>query len=111
MATGPFWNLDNPKKPWGLFDPDAQLDIPFRWVEWLSDKEATYDSHQIIVDPVLEVVDSYQIDGVIVALIKVSEGAVYETGTKYPVTCRITAIFDARTLIDERTVYLKLESR
>ncbi len=110
-TTGPFWNLANPEKPWGLFDPNSQLDIPFDWTDWLADKEAVYASHNIIADPVLTIVDSFETDGVITALVKVANGADYEIGVKYPVTCRVTATFDGRQLIDDRTVYLKIKER
>ena len=36
MATGSLWNLDNPLKPWALFDTNAILEIPFELEDWLA---------------------------------------------------------------------------
>lgn len=111
MPTGSFWNVSNPTKPWGLWDPDAQLPIPFDWTDWLTDEGAVYVSHEIIPDPVLEEVESDESAGVIVVLLKLATAAAYVAGTKYPLTCRITATANGLTLIDDRTVYLKIVER
>ena len=70
-----------------------------------------YSAHSIIVDPVLECVSSAHAAGVITALIKVAADATPVEGTKYPVTCRITVTAGGLTLIDDRTLYLKIKER
>jgi hypothetical protein len=111
MPTGAFWNVTNPAKPWGVFDPSAQLPIPFDWAEWLAAEGAAYVSHEIIPDPVLEEVSSEHAAGVVTAVIKLAAPPAYTVSTKYPVKCRITASANGNTLIDERTVYLKITER
>lgn len=112
MATGSFWNVSNPLKPWGYFDPNAQLPIPFDWSEWLTDEGALYVSHEFIFpDGIFEEVESEESDGVITILLKLVDSPVYTAGTKYRVTSRITATANGQTLIDDRTVYLKVQDR
>ena len=54
MATGAFWNLDNPAKPWGLFDPNSTLKFPIDIAAWLSDLVSTYASHVVLAPSPLE---------------------------------------------------------
>lgn len=110
--TGSFWNVDNPLKPWGPFDPDAKLDIPFDWSAWLTDKSATYSTHTILFpDGVLEAVSSSQSGGVVTVLVKVADDETAVVGTKYPITCRITATAGGLELIEDQTVYLKIREK
>jgi hypothetical protein len=111
MTTGAFWNVDNPDKPWGLFDPDAQLPFPFDWSEWLTNEGATYASHIITPQAGLEEVSSTQAAGVITVLIKATDPDALTVNRKYAVTCSITATAGALTLKDDRTVYLKIKQR
>lgn len=109
--TGAAWNVTNPDKPWCLFDPDARLPIPMDWSEWLEQVGATYASHEIIVGPELEEVTSSHSDGIITVLVQEATGQAAAVGTKYPVTCRITATAGPLTIRDDRTVYLKIVER
>lgn len=111
MTTGAFWDVSNPMKPVGLFDRHAQLDIPFDWSAWLTDKGASYSSHTIEVDASLTCVSSNHSAGVISALIKVTTPADVAVGTKLAVTCKLVATLGAMTLKDDRTVYLKVVER
>jgi|GEM_PF-1149365 len=111
MTTGAFWNVSNPTKPWGLFDKDAQLDLPFDWSAWLLDSGASYVSHSFEPSDALEVVSSVESAGVIVALVRVKVGFTPTIGQKYPLTIKIEAITGSMTLKDDRTVYLKIVER
>lgn len=108
MTTSAFWNVDNPLKPWGLFDPDAILDFPFDWSNWLTDTLASYASHTITCEAPLECVQSAESNGIIVARIQVAAGQTPEVGRKYSFTCHIVAD-DGQE--DERTLYLKITER
>jgi hypothetical protein len=105
-----FWNVENPDKPWGKFDPNAQLSIPFDWIEWLADLGVNYASHEIIVEAPLEVVGSAQVNGVIVAFLKVADGQEVAINKKYSVTCRIVTDGNPPHQ-DDRTVFLKMVQR
>jgi hypothetical protein len=105
MTTGLAWNISNPLKPWALFDPSAVRDIPFEWDLWLADIGSTYASHTIITDPLLQCTVSAQAAGIIKARISVIVPASVIVGTKYTVTCRITA---ANGEVEDQTLYLKM---
>jgi hypothetical protein len=109
--SGDFWNMDNPLKPWGLFDSNARLPIPMDWSQWIESEGATYTGHTIITGPELEAVSSSHTSGVITMLIQVADGQTATIGKKYPVTCRIAATVGALTISDDRTVYLKIVER
>lgn len=105
-----YWNTDNPNKPWGLMDPNAQIDIPFDWSQWLAELGVDHASHQVLVESPLELVATQVNQGVVTAFVKVADGGTVQLGHKYAVTCRITTTGDpART--DDRTVYLKMQER
>lgn len=111
MATGSLWNLDNPLKPWALFDTNAILEIPFELEDWLASLGAGYDSHELIAPAPLEGVnDDYSsVDGGIIAItIKVAAGAEFVKGKKYPFTVHLVCD-DGQE--DERTLWLKLVDR
>lgn len=105
-----YWNIDNPDKPWGKWDANAKLDIPFDWSEWLTGIGETIASHEIIVEEPLEVISSAETGGVVTAFIKVEDGAEVNIGQKYAVTCRVTTS-GLEPRIDDRTVYLKMMRR
>lgn len=105
MTTGSFWNVDNPLKPVGLFDPDSVLDLPFDWVAWLAEEGTTYASHEIVCDPNLECVASAHSLGIIRARIQKASAGVLVAGQKYVVTCRIT---DSIGQVEDQTGYLKI---
>ena len=105
-----YWNMDNPAKPWGLFDPDASLDFPVDFSEWLADMGVAYGSHTIIPDPNLQVVQSAFVSGVITARISKASSGTLAAGTKYPVTYRIFTN-ETPPQHDDRTVWLKIADR
>lgn len=109
MATGSFWNLDDPDKPWGPFDPDAAIVFPIEVDAWLVSLGVGYSSHSIIVAAPLECESSAHSDGVIAVSMRLAEGAAYTPGTKYPFTLRIVG--DDGFTQDDRTLYLKVKSR
>lgn len=111
MATGTLWNIDNPLKPWALFDTHAELEIPFELEDWLVSLGAGYASHEIIAPAPLECISSdYSSgDGGIIAIrIKVADAAEFVKGVKYPFTVRLTC---DDTQQDDRTLWLKLVDR
>lgn len=108
--TGEAWNVDNPEKPWALFDNSATTEIvlPFDITDWLAELSSSYASHQIIADPPLNAVASGHSVGVISVRMKLASAAVFKDGLKYPFTIRLVCA-DAQT--DDRTLWLKLKSR
>lgn len=88
-------------------DPDAILDYPFNWSDWLADITDTYLSHQFkTVDPEgfvtpIEVVSSSELDGVITAFI--GGGTL---GMTHQVTCHIVT---AGGREDDKTLFLKIK--
>ena len=103
MPTGDFWTLDDPAKPKGIKDPDATIDLPLDWSEWLADISDTHASHSIAVTGGLVVDSSSYAAGIIT--VWVSGGTVGATAT---VRCRIVTT-GGRT--DDRTWYLKIKER
>lgn len=109
MATGSFWNVDDPLKPWGLFDPDAVIVFPIEVDDWLASLATTYASHSIIANAPLECDDpgAYSA-GIIPVRMSLVATPVYTPGTKYPFTIRIVGA-DGQS--DDRTLWLKVKSR
>lgn len=105
-----YWNVDNPDKPWGKFDINAELDIPFNWADWLADLGLSYASHTIVAESPLEVVGSAHSNGIITAFIKVQAGQTPSINRKYAVTCKIVTD-GSPPRKDDRTVYLKMMER
>ena len=110
MATGDAWNVDDPTKPWALWDPDANIKIPIFLDDWIAELSTSYGSHTIITSAPLEVVDqgSY-VDGLIAVRMKLVSTPTYKAGSKYPFTIRLTGA-DSVTK-DDRTLYLKVKER
>jgi hypothetical protein len=108
MAT--FWNVEKIDKPWGKFDPKAQLDIPFKWTDWLTDLGLNYASHVITVEPPLQLVGSNQLGGIITAFVKVLDGESVNLNQKYFIECEITTD-GTPPRKDNRRVYLKMVER
>lgn len=98
-----FWNVTNPDKPKGVKDPDAVLDFPISYADWLTDIGDTYNSHTVETTGGLVVDSSTQDAGVITVWL--SGGTVGETAT---FTVRIVTT-GGRT--DDRTFYLKIKER
>lgn len=109
MATSDYWNVTNPNKPWGIMDPQAILDFPIDFSDWLQEIGANYSSHLIDVDGPLNLVQSSESDGVIT--LRLSTTA-YDPddhlGNKYAVNIHVVAD-DGQE--DERTVWIKLVER
>lgn len=110
MATGDAWNVDDPTKPWALWDPDANIKIPVYLDDWIAELSTTYGSHDIITAAPLECADEgTYVDGVIAVRMKLVATPSYTAGQKYPFTIRITGA-DGITK-DDRTLYLKVKPR
>ncbi len=107
---GDAWNIDDPLKPWALWDPQANVRIPIGLDAWLAELSATYGSHEIIAPAPLECADegTYAAGDILVRM-KLAAAAVYTEGKKYPFTVRVLAA-DGLTQ-DDRTLWLKVKSR
>lgn len=107
---GEAWNIDDPTKPWALWDPDANLIIPIGVTDWLAEMGVAYGSHQVIAAAPLECADQgTNVGGVIGVRMKLAAAAVYKKGTKYPFTIRLTGA-DAISK-DDRTLWLQVKPR
>lgn len=103
--TPGYWNVQDPKKPYGLKDPDETLDVSFDWDDWLGDAQDSLLSATFEIGVGFQNV-GFQVLGS-VATVFISGGL---AGAKLPVTCRIvTASVPARTA--DRTVSLLIEDR
>lgn len=91
MPTGDFWDLSNPLKPTGLFDPDDVIHLPFDFSEWLADNDATYVSHTVTVDSKLQYENVGQTDGVVVVRVFALDPADLAEGDKCGVTVQCRA--------------------
>lgn len=111
MATGSFWDTENPDAPWGKFDTDATITFPIEIDAWLAQLGAGYSSHTIVLPDgsPLEEVDSVHSAGVIAVTMKVADGAEYTIGEKYGFTIRL--VCDDGVQQDDRTLFLKLMAR
>lgn len=111
MATGDFWNVDNPLKPWGYFDPDAKLDIQFDWATWLSGEGTTYASHTFVVAAGLKAVSSSEAGGVVTVRIAKDDAVdapALVVGQKYAITCHLV---DSDGQEEDQTVYLNMREK
>lgn len=111
-VTGEFWNLENPKKPWGLFDPDAILDFPIRCNYWQDE-----DGEYIPLDPDKVSAEGFEkfdleqrtIDGTLaVWRIKKKDGATLRKHVKYPFEISF-GIADGQR--DQKTFWLLVEDK
>jgi hypothetical protein len=97
-----WWNLTDTKKPRGLKDPDATIDLTFDWSDWLNDIGSA-----VISDVTFTVTGANNVNVFndnTTATIFISGGVV---GTASTVACKIqTNTTPART--DERTVYIDI---
>ncbi len=98
-----FWDISNPAKPKGIKDPNAVLDYPISFADWLVDISDTYASHTVTVTGGLVLDSSSQAVGVITPIL--SGGTLGETAS---FTIRIVTT-GGRT--DDRTFYLKIVER
>ncbi len=110
MATGAAWNVDDPLKPWALWDPDANIKIPVYLDDWIAELSTGYGSHTVTAAAPLEVADAgTYVDGVIAVRMKLVTSPTYTAGKKYPFTIRLTGA-DGITK-DDRTLWLKVKDR
>ncbi len=110
MTIGAAWNIDDPTKPWALFDPDANIPIPIGLDDWLADLGTAYGSHSIVTAAPLECVSAGTYSaGTILVRMKLVASPVFTQGTKYPFTVRVVGA-DGITQ-DDRTLWLKVKSR
>ena len=101
-----FWDTTNTEKPKGIKDPDAILDYPISFVDWLADISDTYSSHTVFTSGGtggLTCDSSSQSAGIITPIF--SGGIIGETAW---FTIRIVTT-GGRT--DDRTFYLKTKDR
>lgn len=108
MTTGSYWNVSNPKKPWGPLDPDDAMIVPYDFGEWLAAQGTTYASHNIDADPMLLAETVSQADGEVLVRVSRAVGATPKAGTKYGVTVQVVA---ADTQKRSKTLYYKIEER
>jgi hypothetical protein len=101
-----YWDVTNPAKPTGVKDPDSILDFPVDFSTWLTQENATYVSHEVLVTGGL-VCDSQgvQASGVITP--------VFSGGTlgKASFTIRLTVNKSGITIKDDFTLYLKIKDK
>ena len=107
---GDAWNIDDPTKPWALWDPDANVPIPIGLDDWLAEIGATYGSHSIITADPLECASAgTYAAGTILVRMKLQAAPTYTAGVKYPFTVRVVGA-DGITQ-DDRTLWLKIKQR
>lgn len=110
MPIGANWNIDDPTKPWALWDPDANIKIPIGVDDWLAEIGASYGSHQIITAAPLQCVSQgTYAAGTIEVRMALVDTPTYTAGRKYPFTIRVTGA-DGITK-DDRTLWLKVKDR
>jgi hypothetical protein len=102
FTGGKWWNLTDPKKPHGLKDPDATIDITFDWSNWLDDIGSADISDMSFTLFGLNNGGTFYDDTK--ATVFVSGGVV---GSVTTIACKIkTNTNPSRT--DERTVYIDI---
>lgn len=107
---GANWNIDEPTKPWALWDPDANIVIPIGLDGWLAELGTTYGSHSIITAAPLECAsEGVYASGTIGVRMKLVATPTYKAGRRYPFTVRVVGL-DGVTQ-DDRTLWLKVKDR
>lgn len=110
MAIGVNWNVDDPLKPWALWDPDANIKIPIGLADWLAELGVSYGGHEIIAAAPLQCVSEGTFaDGTVEVRMALVATPTYVAGRKYPFTIRVTGS-DSLTQ-DDRTLWLKIKDR
>jgi hypothetical protein len=103
MTTGAAWDLSDPEKPTADFRASAERDLPFNWADWLADIGSTAAGHEVSAAEPLSCTAGTRVDGVVTSRVKVT-GA-FVPGTKYPITCRISAADGQK---DSQTLWLRV---
>jgi hypothetical protein len=111
MSIGDAWNIDDPTKPWMLWDPDANIVIPIGIDDWLADLATTYSDHEVITaDPLTCVSKGAYTSGQRIPIrMDLVASPTFTPGKKYPFTLRIKGT-DGQTQ-DDRTFWLKIKDR
>lgn len=104
MATGSYWDVSNPDKPFGILGPMEVKHIPFDFAAWLSGESATYAIHTLSASPELLAENVSVTAGVVLVSVRVS-GTVQEGG-KYSVTVLVTASDGQKK---SQTLYFKIK--
>jgi len=102
FTGGRWWNLNDPKKPRGLKDPDAVIDISFDWTSWLDDIGSVTISDVTFTVNGVSSVGSFS-DGTVVTVF-ISGGT---PGSAATVACKIKTLTTPQRT-DERTVYIDI---
>ncbi len=93
LPTGDAWDVTDPKKPFMDFDPDAVLDIPYDWIDWLAAISDIYADHEMKPVPLngvsLLCSESAEVGGRIIARIKKPVSGDLVPKKKYGMTCHI----------------------
>ena len=100
-----YWDTTNPLKPKGIKDPDAVLDYPIDFTDWLADISDTIDTFTVLVTGGLvwnELISSHS-NGLVTVWL--SGGTAGSTAT---FTVRVSTA-GGRT--DDRTFFLKIVDR
>lgn len=109
--TGLYWNLKNPKKPYGELDVHAKLDVPMSWRKFCDDSGVTIASHTLTPEAPLKVVQSGTTgEGAIVLFRVAVDQTLYlpthlTSNSKFGVTCHVV-FSDGQE--DDQTLYFKL---
>jgi hypothetical protein len=102
FTGGKWWTLTDAKKPRGLKDPDAIIDITFDWFDWLQDIGSPTVSDVTFTLNGLSSAGTFS-DGTKTTVF-VSGGT---AGTAAAISCKIKT-FTNPSRIDERTVYIDI---
>jgi hypothetical protein len=102
FTGGKWWTLTDPKKPRGLKDPDATIDITFDWSVWLDDIGSVTISDVTFTLNGVSSVGSFS-DGTKVTVF-VAGGT---PGSAATVACRIKTL-SSPSRTDERTIYIDI---
>ena len=107
---GDAWNIDDPKKPWTDWDPEADVKIPIGLDDWLTELGVGYGDHEILAAAPLECAsEGVYSAGTVLVRMKLAAAATYVPGVKYPFTVRVSG--DDGTTQDDRTLWLKVKDR
>jgi len=99
----PFWDVTLAEAPRGVKDPNAVLDYPISFVDWLADVSDTYASHTVTCSGTLVCNSSSESAGVITVWL--SGGRLGEVET---FTIRITTVAGR---VEDRTLRLRIIER
>lgn len=108
MTTGDFWNTFDPRKPWGVVDPQDVLDLPVEIEDWLTSLGSSYSDHEVIADAPLEVVSSVYSQDIIMIRVRVLSDPKPIPGKRYGLTIRLKLSNGQQ---NDRTLWLEVAQR